>query len=91
MSITNPILIQQLEYLLMDPKLEKQPLIEKGKLSLAAIEISGKSYLLKKFQTMLQTLSQVPEDKVQSRITNRPVRSRKASTVGNKLIPLGEL
>ena len=50
--------------------------------------ISGKSYLQKEFQKTLQTLSQVPKDKVQFHITNRPGESGIAGVVGNKLIPL---
>ena len=88
MSVHKPILIPQVEDLLMGPKMEKHPLIEKGKLRLLAWTILGKSYLQKEFQRMLQSLSQVPKGKVQSLITNRPGESGIAGAVGNKLIPL---
>ena len=87
-SIEKPILIPQQKDLLMGPKLEKHSLIETGKLRLLLWTISGKSYLQKEFQKTLQTLSQVPKDKVQFHITNRPEESGIAGVLGNKLIPL---
>ena len=90
MSVDKPILIPQVEDLLMGfgQFQKKHPLIEKGKLRLVAWTISGKSYLQKKFQRTLQSLSQVPKGKVQSLITDRPRESGIAGVVGNKLIPL---
>ena len=87
MSTNNPILITQVEGLLMGPNMEKYPLIEKGKLKLLAWKISGKSNLQKELQITMQTLSQVPEDKVQSLISNHPGESGITGVVGNKLIP----
>ena len=48
----------------MDSKMEKHSLIEKGKLRLLDWTISGKSYLQREFPKMLQSLSQVPKEKV---------------------------
>ena len=48
----------------MDSKMENHSLIEKGKLRLLAWTISGKSYLQREFPKMLQSLSQVPKEKV---------------------------
>ena len=48
----------------MGPKMEKHPLIEKGKLRLLAWANSEKSCLPRRFQKRLQSLSQVPKDKV---------------------------
>ena len=64
MSVDKPILIPQIEDLLMGPKMENPPLIEKGKLRLLAWIISGKSFLQKEFQRTLQSLLQVPKGKV---------------------------
>ena len=88
MSVDKPILIPQVEDLLMEPKMEKRPLIEKGKLRILAWKIPEKSYLQSEFKKTLQSLSQVPKEKVQSFITNRPGEIGITGIVGNKFIPL---
>lgn len=70
----------------MDSKMEKHSLIEKGKLRLLAWTISGKSYLQREFPKMLQSLSQVPKEKVQPSFTNWPGKTGITTAVGNKLI-----
>ena len=65
----------------MDLKMEKQPLLEKEKLSLLAWDISGKNYIQKELRKTLQTLSQALEVKVQSFITNQLGESRIAGVI----------
>ena len=64
MSKEKPILIPQVKDLLKSPKMEKHPLMEKEKFRFLAWTTSGKSYLQREFSKILQSLSQVPKNKV---------------------------
>ena len=79
-SVDKPILIPQVEDLLMGPKMKKYLLIEKEKLRLISWTVSGKRYSQMEFQKALLSLSQVPKGKVQSLIMNR------LGEVGNNLV-----
>ena len=70
------------------PNGEKRHQIENGNLQLLAWTISGKSYLRKKFQRKLSSLSQMPEDQLQTLNRSRPGLSRVAAVLADKLIQL---
>ena len=58
------------------------------KIKTSALDNFREKLFAEEFQKTLQTLSQVPKDKVQFHITKRPGESGIAGVVGNKLIPL---
>ena len=73
---------------LLSPEGKVHPLIQNSSLRLVAWLVSSKVYLQKRFQEGLSTLSQIPEEQVLSKITNRPGEIRLAVDIGNKVIPL---
>ncbi len=91
MSVQNPILLPIVSNLLVNPQGAIHPLVENGSLKLVAWKISGIIWQTKEYQRGLQDLSQMPEDRVHSLITNRPGESGLACVVDNKLIPLNAL
>ena len=66
----------------MGPKMEKYPLIEKGKFKLLASKIAGKS----NFQRELQTTGARKQGSAP--LLNHPRESGITGVVGNKLVPL---
>ncbi|XP_057294612.1 uncharacterized protein LOC130623139 [Hydractinia symbiolongicarpus] len=91
MLVTNPLLLPQSLSLLTNPQGKSHPLLENRTLRLVAWTISGKFWRLREYQEKLQSLSQVPEQRAHSLITNRPGESGLAGVVNNKLIPLNVL
>ena len=91
MSVQTPILLPLVSNLLVDPQGAIPPLVKNGSLKLVAWNISGRIWQTREYQKGLQDLSQMPEDRVHSLITNRPGESGLAGVVNNKLIPLNAL
>ena len=91
MSVQTPILLPLVSNLLVDPQGVIHPLVKNGSLKLVAWKISGRIWQTREYQKGLQDLSQMPEDRVHSLITNRPGESGLAGVVNNKLIPLNAL
>ena len=90
-SVQTPILLPLVSNLLVDPQGAIHPLVKNGSLTLVAWNISGRIWQTREYQKGLQDLSQMPEDRVHSLLTNRPGESGLAGVVNNKLIPLNAL
>ena len=91
MCIHNPFLLPHRKDLLLDPLAKTHPLVVNQTLKLAAWLVSGNHSHQKTFQTKLQSLYQIPEEKVQSLLTNRPGASGLAGVVNRRLIPFDVL
>lgn len=88
MLVTNPLLLPQNLSLLTNPQGKSHPLLENRTLRLVVWIISGKFWRVREYQEKLPSLSQVPEQRAHSLITNRPRESGElAGVVNNKLIP----
>ena len=83
MAVKSPLLLPKIPNLLIRPNQENHVLVEKGSLQILTWTVSGKSYL--------HLLSQIPEERAQTLITNRNSVSRIAGVVGERLIPLDVL
>ena len=88
MSIQRQMLLPALPNLLLKPMGEKYPLVKTTSLRLAAWNITGKSWKLKKFQAMHPNLSPCPGYQVWLQVTNWPGASGLAGVVNNKLTSL---
>ena len=88
MAISDSLLLPKHQKILLNPEGKIHPLVQKSVLRLVAWLVSGKTYLQRECQNRLLALSQIPEGKVLSQITNRPGESGLAGVMGNKLIPL---
>ena len=86
MSIQRPLVLPALPNLLLNPLVEKHPLVKTRSLRLAAWKITGKTWKSKEFQAVQPNLSFCPGDQVQLQVTNWPGTSGLAGVVDNKLI-----
>ena len=86
MSVQDPLLLPQCKNLLRYPQGWNHQLIESNQLHLAAWIVSGRVFQQKEYQSKLQTLSQIADDKVQYLVTTRPGESGLAGMLGNRLI-----
>ena len=91
MCIRNPFLLPHRKDLLLDPLGKTNPLVVNQTLRLAAWLVSGNHWYEKAFQTKLQSLYQIPEEKVRSLLTNWPSASGLAGVVNGLLIPFNVL
>ena len=91
MSVQHPLLLPSTSDLLLNPNNEYHPLILNKGLRLVAWTVSGKGCLQRVYQEKLYHLSQLPGERVQHLITNRPGVSGTAGVLGDRLIPLEDL
>ena len=87
MSVRHPILLLPMKKLLLGPNNGKHPLVENKSLRLVVWTVSGVNLQQKSYLKKLLPSSQVPEEKVQSLITNWPGESGIAGVIAEKLIP----
>ena len=86
MSMQCLLLLTPLPDLLLDPQRNKHPLVQNGKLMLAAWKFTRNPLRLKEFQAMQSSLYPSQEDQVLLQVTNQPGISGLASVLGKKVV-----
>ena len=76
---------------LINPKSTLHPSMVENSLKLVAWLVSGKPYRVKKFQKILLTLSQIPDEKGYSLIMSQTEENGLAGVLNKKLIPFSHL
>lgn len=91
LSIQSPLILPKIPNLLQGPNKKHHLLITKGNLRFLACIFSGQDYFQNEYQRSLQLSSQMPDNQVESLITNFPGINGIANVLGEKLIPLNVL
>ncbi len=86
MAIQRPLLLPQDRDLLQDPAGNRHPLINQGKLRLAAWLVSGNPSKQKDFHNRQPSLSKTPDQKELKQIMSQPGKSLLAGVCNDKLI-----
>ena len=86
MAIKYPLFLPTTPTLLTDPMGIPHPLLQAGKLKLAAWLVSGQDYKIKEYQSKLQNYSLKQEPEAQQELMNQPGYSMLAGVTNNKKI-----
>ena len=86
--VRTPLLLPERKDLLKDPSRNYHSLIQQNSLKLVVCAILGKTYRLREYQKVLQTLLLTPDEQIHLIITNRLGENGLVGAVDGKCAPL---